>query len=75
MEYPSLTELIKDNIVYFNYYQDQKLYYHITLNDKKYRFAVPISDVGAGIMLPYDKAILFMRWIRKSIDDKVLEIC
>lgn len=33
-----------------------------------FSFAVPIADMGDGEFLPEDKAILFMRWIRKQLE-------
>ena len=33
-----------------------------------FSFAVPIADMGDGEFLPEDKAIFFMRWIRKQLE-------
>jgi hypothetical protein len=33
-----------------------------------FKFPVPIADVRTGVFNAEDKAILFMRWIRKQID-------
>lgn len=35
-----------------------------------YIFPVPIEDIGSATLLAEDKAITFMRWIRKAIEDK-----
>jgi hypothetical protein len=35
-----------------------------------YKFPVPIGDIGTSTIRTRDKAMLFMRWIRKAIDDK-----
>ena len=36
----------------------------------RYLFPVPLEDIGTATMESRDKAITFMRWIRKSIEDK-----
>ena len=33
-----------------------------------FSFAVPMADIGDGEFLPEDKAIFFMRWIRKQLE-------
>ena len=33
-----------------------------------FEFLVPMSDIGNATMLPEDKAILFMRYIRKHLE-------
>jgi hypothetical protein len=33
-----------------------------------FSFAVPIADMGDGEFLREDKAIFFMRWIRKQLE-------
>ena len=33
-----------------------------------FSFAVPIVDMGDGEFLPEDKAIFFMRWIRRQLE-------
>lgn len=40
------------------------LYYE---TEKGLIFEVPISDTGDAVFKPEDKAIMFMRWIRKEI--------
>ena len=37
-----------------------------------YQFPVPIEDIGNATMLSEDKAITYMRWIRKAMEDKTL---
>ena len=58
---------IKDHIkgtVDFQYYREGNLYY---INEMGLVFPVPISDVGEATFLAEDKAILFMRYIRKHL--------
>jgi hypothetical protein len=57
-----LIDLIKNQQVHFLYYRDNELWYE---TDNKFIFPVPIDDVGTATFLRDDKAILFMRYIRK----------
>lgn len=75
-----LKELIKDNFVQFVSLrktldgQDYWATYEIghTVHDivNWYQFTVPLSDIGTGTLMKRDKAIYYMRWIRKAIDNK-----
>lgn len=46
-------------------YQNKELWY---ITETGFEFPVPIEDTGNGAFLSSDKALLFMRWIRKHID-------
>lgn len=59
---------IKDHVkgmVKFQYFRDNNLYYK---TETGLVFPVPISDVGNATFLVEDKAMLFMRYIRKHIE-------
>lgn len=61
---------IKDHVsggkkVKFLYYRQQELWYETELG---YRFPVPVSDTGEATFLPEDRAMLFMRYIRKQME-------
>jgi hypothetical protein len=60
----TLKELIKDKQVHFQFYRHGDLYYK---TDDGFEFTVPVSDAGDGIFLNEDKAMLFMRYIRKQL--------
>lgn len=64
-----------NNTVRFDFYRAGNLYYIVKDTDggNSFRFPVPTSDVGDASFLSEDKAILFMRYIRKSIEEKTLE--
>jgi len=64
----TIKEIVKDNEVEFSHYQSGSLYYDVTVGLKTYRFPVPITDTEEGKFLPRDKAIYFMRYIRKAIE-------
>lgn len=70
----NLTNLIKNNTVAFDSFRAGIFYYVIgepgTTNE--YLFQVPLHDIGTATLLATDKAIYFMRWIRKSIEDGTL---
>ena len=65
---PQIKEIVKDNKVYFSYYRAGHLYYNVYVHGQKYIFPVPISDIGDASFNNEDKAILFMRYIRKSLE-------
>ncbi len=54
-----------NKMVKFSHYQDNILWYTTELG---LEFPVPCHDTGSGVFLPEDKAILFMRWIRKHLE-------
>lgn len=37
-----------------------------------FKFSVPINDMGDGEFLAQDKAIFFMRWIRKALENEII---
>jgi len=51
--------------VRFSFYRDKELWY---VTEDGFEFPVPIDDVGTATFLVEDKAILFMRWIRKHME-------
>lgn len=63
---PSIKDLVKDKKVYFMFYRSGELWYK---TDDDFVFPVPISDCGEATFLNEDKAILFMRYIRKYLEE------
>ena len=51
--------------VKFQFYRVKELWY---VTEDGFEFPVPIADCGDGVFLNEDKAILFMRYIRKHIE-------
>jgi hypothetical protein len=51
--------------VKFQYYREGNLYYE---TETGVLFAVPISDTAEATFLAEDKAILFMRYLRKHFE-------
>jgi hypothetical protein len=50
--------------VHFVRYQQQELWY---VTDCGFEFPVPLDDTGNAAFLAEDKALMFMRYIRKHI--------
>lgn len=61
----TLTEMVKNKTVKFKYYRENELWY---VTEDGFEFPVPISDTGLAVFQAEDKAMLFMRWIRKQLD-------
>ena len=61
----NIKEMIKNKKVTFLFYKEKELWY---TTECGFEFPVPINDVGTASMNAEDKAIMFMRWIRKQID-------
>lgn len=61
----NLKEMVIDNKkVMFQFYRSGELWYK---TETGFEFPVPISDIGDSVFLNEDKALLFMRYIRKHI--------
>lgn len=58
------------NPAWFEYYRSGVMYYQVWNTSDKYlyRFPIRLDDVGNGTLDDIDKAIFFMRWIRKAIE-------
>ena len=60
----SIKEMVKDNAkVFFEYYRAGELWYKTEVGE--FLFPVPIEDIGDATFLNEDRAMLFMRYIRK----------
>lgn len=59
-----IKDMVKDGKrVRFERYSKGELWY---VTEDGFEFPVPVSDTGDGSFLAEDKAMLFMRWIRKQ---------
>lgn len=61
----NIKEMVKDKKVFFVRYHKNELWY---VTECGFEFPVPISDTSDAIFEKEDRALLFMRWIRKHID-------
>jgi len=77
MSLPSIKDIVKDNIVGFVKYRQGFFYYAVRLmvadgavrSMQTYTFPVPLADIGDATLLDCDKAIIFMRYIRKALEE------
>jgi hypothetical protein len=60
----NIKDMIKNKKVTFLFFKEDELWY---TTECGFEFPVPTNDVGTAAMNAQDKAILFMRWIRKHI--------
>lgn len=61
----SIKDMVKDGKqVTFQFYKQNELWYETECG---FSFPVPIADCGDGVFLSQDKAMLFMRYIRKHV--------
>jgi hypothetical protein len=66
----TLKSLVSDGkLVHFQFYRKGELWYK---TDDGFEFAVPVSDTGDGTFLASDRAMLFMRYIRKQLEANAL---
>lgn len=66
MDTKRIKEMVSDNKqVHFVKYFDGDLWYS---TEDGFQFPVPVKDIGTATFLAQDKAILFMRYIRKYIE-------
>jgi hypothetical protein len=62
----SIKDMVKNNKkVFFKFYRQKELWYS---TEDGFEFPVPIEDAGDGIFLNEDKAMLFMRYMRKHLE-------
>lgn len=62
----SVKDLIMNNTVRFQCLRKNIAFYEIRHGNDMYSFPVPLEDIGEGTLTKEDKAIMFMRWIRKA---------
>lgn len=60
------------NRVQFDSFRNGIFYYNVRhkITQDIYQFQVPVDDVKGATLNSIDKSVTFMRWIRKSIEDK-----
>lgn len=63
----NLTTIVKDNKVLFSHLRKGFAYYNVNYEGDTYVFPVSLEDIGDATLLNEDKAIIFMRYIRKAI--------
>ena len=61
----NIKDLVKDKNVEFLYFREGNFIYR---TEDGFEFPVPLSDIGSATLMANDKAIYFMRYIRKHIE-------
>ena len=64
----TVKELVSGNTVQFLHYRKGHMYYEV-VEYPEFVFPVPVEDIGDATFNARDKALLFMRYIRKHLDN------
>lgn len=64
----TLKELVAGTVVHFVEYRKGNLWYTVS-GKEDFVFPVPIEDTGDAAFKASDKGMLFMRYIRKHLDN------
>lgn len=65
----NIKDIVKGNVVNFLKYRHQMMYYKVNYDGTEYMFPVPLEDVGDATLHSDEKAITYMRYIRKALDE------
>ena len=67
----SVKDIVKDNAVRFVRYRNGMAFYAVSVcaYAQSFMFPVPIEDVGDATLHAQDKAIVFMRYIRRALEE------
>lgn len=66
----NIKDIVKDNTVRFVRYRKGIAYYGVNVPaDGAYVFPVPLEDIGDATLELEDKAIMFMRYIKRAMSD------
>jgi hypothetical protein len=60
----NIKDLVKGNTAKFVSYRDGNFLYQVN----GFEFPIPLNDVAGATLLAEDKAIFFMRWIRRHVE-------
>jgi hypothetical protein len=63
----NITKLVKNKTARLVHYRDGHFIYE---TEDGFQFPVPLADIGTATLLAEDKALFFMRWIRRQLDVK-----
>lgn len=65
----NIIRFVKNNNVTFARLRHDVAYYNVkdTESNETFQFPVPLSDIGTATLEATEKAMLFMRYIRKAI--------
>ncbi len=67
----NIKSIVKNKTVQFVRYRQGFAYYKVSVPDEgTYQFPVPLHDIGDATLHHRDKAIVFMRYIRRAIEER-----
>ena len=61
----NITELVKNRKARFVHFREGHFVYE---TDAGFQFPIPLVEIGSATLLAEDKALFFMRWIRRHIE-------
>lgn len=71
-----LKEIVKNNYCYLTGVSSEFAYYDVDIVGEKeiktFRFSIPLNDIGTTMLGQREKAIILMRWIRKTNENDEL---
>jgi hypothetical protein len=67
----NIKDIVQDNVVRFVKYRQGHVFYRVRVPGESIdrTFPVPLADVGSATLPATERAIEFMRYIRKAIED------
>jgi hypothetical protein len=73
MKLPRITQLVREQAK-FTHYEEGNLWYQVGWNEDDgtlggfFDFPIPVEDASTGKFLSSDRAMFFMRWIRRHLE-------
>ena len=61
----NITELVRNKKARFVHFREGNFIYE---TEDGFQFPVPLADIGSATLLAEDKAVFFMRWIRRHLE-------
>ena len=66
----NIKDIVRDSTVRFVRYRQGVAYYGVDVPESGvYVFPVPLDDMGGATLELEDKAVMYMRYIRRAIED------
>ena len=64
-----IKHVVRANVVRFVRLRRRTAFYAVSTRDGTYEFPIDVADVGDATLLAEDRALLFMRYIRRAMED------
>ena len=67
----NITDIVKDNYVDFQRFRNGTFYYtvYVPVSQQTFEFPVPLNDIGDASLRESVKAIYFMRYMYRAMND------